>query len=173
MGDNHQTWLAAINIDEVPMPHFESYSLIKWLHLVSIAMGRGSAMVVLVLAGLEDTREDLKGLTSVLWRRTTAWAFRLAVLLGIVLLVLRFHMGDQPFAARYLHLKLVLVALMLVCSELSGKALGRSRRGAAMLAFLFFLMATFVQVNGNAFGTFGSLGANAAGHYSGAVQSAP
>ena len=36
------------------MPHFESYSLIKWLHLVSIAMGGGSAMVVLVLAGLED-----------------------------------------------------------------------------------------------------------------------
>jgi uncharacterized membrane protein len=148
------------------MPDFEAYSIVKWLHVIAVALGGGSAMIILVLVGFEESREDLKGLTSILWKRTTAWAFRLAVVFGIVLLVMRVRMGDQPFAARYLHLKLVLVLLLLVCSELSGKALSRSRRGAALLAFLLFLMATFVTVNRDAFGTvkrasaFGTLSGN-------------
>jgi hypothetical protein len=77
-------------------------------------------------------------------------------------------MGDQPFAARYLHLKLALVLLMLVCSELSGKALARSRRGAAMLALLLFLMATFVTINKDAFGTVKR--ASSTGTLSGSIQ---
>jgi uncharacterized membrane protein len=152
------------------MLHLETYSLIKWLHLLAVALGGGAAMMILLLAGFEDSREDLRGLTAVLWRRTAAWAFRLAVVLGVVLLVLRFASGDQPFEARYLHWKLVLVVLLLVCSELSPRTLGRARRGSAMLAFLFFLMATFVSVNKDAFGTLHRPGQGAAGHYSGAVQ---
>ena len=152
------------------MPHLETYDFIKWLHVLAVALGGGSAMIILVLAGFEDSREDLRGLTAVLWRRTTAWAFRLAFLLGAVLLGMRIHFGDQPFEARYLHWKLVLVVLLLVFSELSPKALGRARRGAALLAFLLFLMATFVSVNHDAFGTLHKPGEGAAGHYSGAVE---
>ena len=134
------------------MPDFTPYYFIKWLHLIALAMGGGAAMVVLILVGFEDTREDLHGMTSLLWKRTAAWAFRLAVVLGIVLLVLRMRAGDQPFQAVYLHWKLALVFLLLMCSEMSGKALARSQRGLPMLALLFFLMATFVSVNKDAFG---------------------
>jgi len=135
------------------MPHFNAYDFIKWLHLVALAMGGGAAMVILVLVGFEDSRDDLKGMTSLLWKRTAAWAFRLAVVLGLVLLFMRIHDGDQPFAAAYLHWKLTLVFLLLMCSEMSPRALAGARRGVVMLAFMFFLMATFVTVNKDAFGT--------------------
>jgi len=154
------------------MPDFEMFSLIKWLHIVALALGGGSAMVILILVGFEDSREDLKGMTSILWKRTTAWAFRLAVVLGIVLLVMKQRAGEHPFEARYLHLKLTLVLLLLITSEMGGRTLGRARRGAAMLAFLFFLMATFVTVNRDAFG-FRSHPSPAAGAITGAVQQGP
>ena len=134
------------------MLNLDLYTFIKWLHLVAFALGGGSAMLILVLVGFEDSRDDLKGMTSILWRRTAVWAFRLAVVLGLVLLALRFRDGDHPFDAYYLHWKLALVALLLLCSELSAKSLGRARRGAALLAFLLFLMTTFVAVNHDAFG---------------------
>ena len=134
------------------MPDFSVYDFIKWLHLVALAMGGGAAMVVLILVGFEDSRDDLHGMTSLLWKRTAAWGFRLAVLAGICLLALRLHDGDHPFDALYLHWKLVLVVLLLMCSELSGKSLARSRHGLPMLAFLFFLLVTFVSVNHDAFG---------------------
>ena len=134
------------------MPDFEVYSFVKWLHLTALALGGGSAMIILILVGFEDGRDDLKGMTSILWKRTTAWAFRLAVVFGLTLLVLRIRSGDHPFDARYLHLKLVLVLLLLASSEMSGRHLARARRGAAILAFLLFLMITFVSVNKDAFG---------------------
>jgi uncharacterized membrane protein len=134
------------------MPKFELYAIVKWLHVVALALGGGSAMIILILVGVEDGQESLQGMTSLLWKRTAAWAFRLAVLFGATLLALRIHSGDHPFEARYLHLKLILVLLLLTFSELSGKALARARRGAAMLAFLMFLLVTFVSVNRDAFG---------------------
>jgi hypothetical protein len=151
------------------MPHLDTFSFVKWLHVLAVALGGGSAMLILVLTGFEDSREDLRGLTAVLWRRTAAWAFRLAFLLGAILLGMSMWYGDQPFEARYLHWKLVMVVLLLVASELSPKALGRARRGGAMLAFLLFLMATFVTVNRDAFGTVHKPGQGAAGHYTGSV----
>ena len=154
------------------MPDFDTYSFIKWLHLVALALGGGSAMIILILVGFEDGREDLKGLTSILWKRTAAWAFRLAVVLGIVLLALRMRAGDHPFEARYLHLKLTLVLLLLICSELSGKSLAKARRGATMLAFLLFLMTTFVTVNRDAFG-WAKHPASSTGVISGAVEKGP
>jgi uncharacterized membrane protein len=155
------------------MPDFETYSVIKWLHVLSMAMGGGSAMIILILVGFEDGREDLKGMTSILWQRTAAWAFRLAVVLGVVLLVLRIRMGDHPFEARYLHLKLALVVLMLACSEMSGRTLARARRGAAILAFLLFLVVTFVAVNHDAFGTMKHAARPASGAITGAVEKGP
>lgn len=149
------------------MPAFDAFSLVKWLHLVALTLGGGSAMIILILAGFEDSREDLKGMTSILWRRTAAWAFRLAVLLGIVLLVLRMRAGDHPFEAYYLHLKLTLVVLLLACSEMTARALAKARRGSAMLALLLFLMASFVSVNKDAFGVRKHL---AGGPFTGAVE---
>lgn len=155
------------------MPDFTVYEFVKWLHIIALSLGGGAAMVILVLVGFEDTREDLKGMTSILWRRTAAWGFRLAVVAGLALLVMRIHDGDQPFAALYLHWKLALVALLLLCSERSAKALARSQRGLPLLAFVFFLMATFVSVNHDAFGVRKPSGPAAAGQYSGSVEPGP
>ena len=152
------------------MLNFNTYDIIKWLHLIALAMGGGSAMIILILVGFEDSREELRGMTSILWKRTAAWGFRLAVVLGIVLLALRMRDGDHPFAATYLHWKLALVFLLLMCSEMSGKSLAKARRGAAMLALLFFLMATFVAVNKDAFPQVKRPGPAGGGSFTGAVQ---
>jgi hypothetical protein len=141
------------------MPHLDSYDVVKWMHILTMAMGGGTAMLILLLSGFEDSREDLRGLTAVLWRRTTAWAFRAALALGIVLLALRIHAGDQPFEAIYLHWKLPLVVLLLACSEMAPRSLGAAKRGAPMLALMFFLLTTFVSVNQGAFGTLRRTGA--------------
>ena len=133
------------------MPHFDTFSLLRWLHLTSLALAGGSAMVILVLVGFEESREDLHGLTSLLWKRTASWAFRIAVLLGLALLAMQIQRGDHPFEATYLHYKLALVLVLLMLSEMSPKALGANRRGAPLLAFLFFLLVTFVAVNKGAF----------------------
>lgn len=135
------------------MPHFQLYDLIKWLHLITLSMGGGAAMIILILTGFEAEREDLKGMTAVLWKRTASWAFRIAVLLGLVLLAMKFQAGEHPFAASYLHWKLTLVFVLLMVSEMSPRALGAARKGAPLLAMLFFLLATFVTVNKDAFGT--------------------
>lgn len=133
------------------MPQFELFSVLKWAHLVCFSLGAGAAMVVLVLAGFEDSREDLKGLTSVLWKRTAAWGFRFAFLLGLILLGLKIRAGVHPFAESYLHLKLALAFLLLMFSEMSPRALGAAKRGAPLLALILFLLVTFVSVNKVAF----------------------
>ena len=134
------------------MRHFELFDVIKWLHLVTLGLGGGAAMVILILTGFEAERDELKGMTSLLWKHTASWAFRIAVLLGLVLLAMKFHGGDRPFEAQYLHLKLVMVFGLLMVSEMTPRALGAARRGAPLMAFLFFLLITFVSVNKDAFG---------------------
>jgi cytochrome bd-type quinol oxidase subunit 2 len=135
------------------MLHFDVFSLIKSLHVMAMALAGGSAMVILVLVGFEDSREDLQGLTSVLWKRTTAWFFRLAVLLGLVLLAMKFKNGEEPFQNLYLHWKLVLVFLLLMFSEMTPRALAAKKRGAPLLAFVLFLLVVFVSINAAGFGT--------------------
>jgi len=136
------------------MPHTpQVFDIIKWLHLVAVALGGGAVMVILILVGFEAEREDLKGLTAVLWKRTASWAFRIAVVLGLILLTLQVLAGAHPFDAMYLHWKLVMVLALLMCSEMAPRALGSNRRGTPLLAFLFFLLITFVAVNKDAFGT--------------------
>jgi hypothetical protein len=112
-------------------------------------------MVILILIGFEAEREELKGLTAVLWKRTASWAFRIAVVLGLVLLAIKVQRGDHPFAAGYLHWKLALAFVLLMFSEMAPRALGNNRRGAPLLAFLLFLLVTFVTVNKDAFGVQG------------------
>jgi len=151
------------------MPHFDWFTLIKSLHIIALALGGGSAMVILVLVGFEDSREDLMGLTSVLWKRTTAWAFRFAVVLGLVLLAMKLKNGEAPFQNLYLHWKLVIVFLLLMFSEMAPRFLGSKKRGAALLAFVLFLLAVFVSVNAAAFGS--RAPKEQQGPYTGAMES--
>jgi uncharacterized membrane protein len=150
------------------MPQFELFSVIRSLHLIAIALAGGSAMVVLVLVGFEESREDLTGLTSILWKRTASWAFRVAVLLGLVLLGLRLASHSEPFRELYLHWKLPLVFLLLAFSEMTPKALAKRKRGAPLLAFLLFLLVVFISANHAAFGY--RMAKGALGDYTGTVQ---
>jgi hypothetical protein len=134
------------------MPHFQTYDIVRWLHFASFAIAGGAAVVALLISGLEEVREEFRGLAAMLWKKVVAWGFRLAVLLGILLLVMRLSRGDHPFSEHYLLLKLVLVTLLLVMSELAPKPLAAAKRGAPLIAVLMFLLATFVVMNRNAFG---------------------
>ena len=134
------------------MPHFDTFTMLRTLHILCLALAGGAAMVILILVGFEESREDLHGLTSLLWKRTASWGFRFALVLGLVLLAMKFKAGDSPFQAVYLHWKLPLVLLLLAFSEMAPKALAGRKRGAPLLAFLLFLMVVFVSVNHDAFG---------------------
>ncbi len=126
------------------MPQFHAYDLIKWLHFVTLVLGGGGAMVAFLLMGLEEDQNEYKGLSAALWKKVVVWSFRLAVLLGIVLLVMQFREGLHPFAARYLHYKLTLVVVLAAVSEMAPGSLAKGKRGAASLVILLFLLSTFV-----------------------------
>ncbi|HWQ07813.1 MAG TPA: hypothetical protein VN436_01850 [Holophaga sp.] len=134
------------------MPRFALFDLLRWIHFVFVAMAGGAAATALVLSGLEEEHREYRGLASVLWRRVVAWGFRLAVATGLLLVAFQFQQGGHPFDARYLPVKLVLAALLLIVSEGSAGALAKAKRGAPLLAMLFFLLASFVGVNRQAFG---------------------
>ncbi len=134
------------------MPQFQIFDLIKWLHFASMAVAGGAAVAALMISGLEEDQEGMKGVAPALWKMVVAWGFRTAVLTGGILLALKFSAGAHPFDRYYLHWKLPMVALLLVMSELSTKSLAMARRGAPLLALLLFLLSTFVVINGRAFG---------------------
>lgn len=134
------------------MPHFNLFDLVKWLHFVALAVGGGSAVVALLISGLEDDQEAFRGLSAVIWKKVAAWSFRLAFLLGIGLIGLLSMHGGRPFDAHYLWIKLPLVVLLLAASEGSTKSLALARRGAPLLALLLFLLASLVAINKSAFG---------------------
>jgi hypothetical protein len=81
-----------------------------------------------------------------------AWGFRLALITGGLLLTLKIIGEVHPFDSYYLYWKLSFVTILLITAELSPKSLARGLRGAPLLALLMFLLASFVAVNGNAFG---------------------
>lgn len=135
------------------MPVFDALSLTKWFHFILLSMAGGGAIVALMLSGYEDEREDLRGLAATVWKRTVGWGFRLALVVGIgALLIHIFKVGDNPLLDRYMHIKLTLVLILLVCSEMAPKGLAVGKRGAAMLALLLFMLASFVVYNKNTFG---------------------
>jgi len=133
------------------MPHFETYSLVKWLHFVALAIGGGAAVVALLLSGFEDEREDLRGLAATVWKKMVAWPFRLALLFGIGLWFIRYRQNLNMFMFSYFHWKLAFVLALLAFTEMTPKALAAGKRGAALLGLLFFLLATFVTINASAF----------------------
>ncbi len=135
------------------MSAFNAYDLLKWMHFLCLSLVGGGAVVALLLSGFEDEREDLRGLAATLWRRTVGWGVRLAILLGIALLVLKFQRGEKPFDWYYLHLKLMLVVFMAGLAEATPKALAVGKRGSALLALFLFLVTTFVVYNKQVFGT--------------------
>ena len=129
------------------MPAFNAPSIVRWLHFILLSMAGGGAVVALLLSGYEDEKPDLRGLAATIWKRTVTWGFRLALLAGIGLLILNIQSGNNLLLQRYFHIKLTLVLILLVLSEMAPKALALGRRGAAMLALLLFLLASFVVYN--------------------------
>jgi hypothetical protein len=135
------------------MPNFDALSILKWIHFICVAVGGGGIVMALLISGFEDTREDLRGLAATLWSKVVRWPFRLAVLLGIVIIGwMQAKLRVNPFLQNYLWIKLVLVVALLAMSEMGPKALAVGKRGAALLAMLLFLFTSFVVYNRAAFG---------------------
>ena len=136
--------LALLSIDPIAM--------LKWFHFLLLAMAGGGAIVALLLSGFESERPDLQGLAATVWKRTATWGFRLALVVGILMLTLKISQGERPFAAfNYLHIKLVLVFFLIACAEMAPKMLARGKRGAAMVALLLFMATAFVVYNKDLF----------------------
>ena len=128
--------------------HLEAAHILRWLHILAMATGGGAAVVALLLSGFEEGREDLRGLAATVWAKVVTWAFRLAVLLGALLLVVLLQKGDNPFVLGHAFtIKLVLALLLLGLSEMTPKALAAGKRGSALLVLALFLAITFVMYN--------------------------
>ena len=126
----------------------EALNLVRWLHFVALTVGGGAAVVALLLSGFEEDREDLRGLAATVWAKVVTWAFRLALIAGIVLLVLLIQDGRNPLKnGYYFHLKLLLVFVLLGLSEMTPKALAMGKRGSALLTLVLFLAASFTVFN--------------------------
>ncbi len=134
------------------MPTFDTISLVKWLHFILLSMAGGGAIVALLLSGFEEDHEDLRGLAATVWKRTVSWGFRLALVAGIGALLLNMRNGNNLLLDRFMHIKLTLVLILLACSEMAPKGLAVGKRGAAMLALLLFMLASFVMYNRSLFG---------------------
>ena len=126
----------------------EALNLLRWIHFLAMSIGAGAAVVALLLSGFEEGREDLQGLAATIWAKVVSWSFRLAIVVGIVLLVVLIQNGTNPFKAGiYLHIKLTLVFILIGLSETTPKALAAGRRGSALLVVVVFMAVTFTVFN--------------------------
>jgi hypothetical protein len=131
----------------------EAVNILRWLHFVVLAVGGGAAVVALLLSGFEEGREDLHGLAATVWAKVVAWSFRLALIAGIALLVMKWQGGQNPLTdGHYFHVKLLLVFVLVGLSEMTPKALAAGRRGSALLVLVLFLASSFVVYNKGLFG---------------------
>jgi len=134
------------------MPSFNAPELLTWLHVVAMATFGGSAITALVLSGLEDAQPEFRGLSAAVWSRVAIWGARLALVLGIALLVVKLQAGEDIFRAKAFHFKLVVALAMMGVAESAPKGLAQGRRGAALLAVVLFLLTTFLALNKRTFG---------------------
>ncbi|HJV49213.1 MAG TPA: hypothetical protein VJ549_08070 [Geothrix sp.] len=132
----------------------EAVNVLRWLHFVVLAAGGGAAVVALLLSGFEEGKEELRGLAATVWAKFVAWPFRLALIVGIVLLVMLIQGGQNPLKnGHYFHIKLLLVFVLVGLSEMTPKALAAGKRGSALLALVLFLAASFTVYNKGLFGS--------------------
>jgi hypothetical protein len=129
-------------------PKLEAVNLVRWFHFVAMSFGGGAAVVALLLSGFEEGREDLQGLAATVWAKMVTWSFRLAFLVGVVLLVMLVQGGSNPLRdGFYLHVKFLLVFILIGLSEMTPKALAAGRRGSALLVVVLFLAVGFTMFN--------------------------
>lgn len=131
----------------------DAVNMVRWLHFVALAVGGGAAVVALLLSGFEEDREDLRGLAATVWAKVVAWAFRLALVAGIALLVMMMQGGQNPLKnGSYFHVKVLLVFVLVGLSEMTPKALAAGKRGSALIALVLFLAISFTVYNKGLFG---------------------
>lgn len=135
------------------MPPVDALNILKWVHFLFLAMAGGGAIVALLLSGFEADHPDLQGLAATVWKKTATWGFRLALIVGLALMGIKFSRHDNPFDHYYFHAKLLLVVLLLAVAEMAPKMLATGRRGAAMTALFLFLVITFIVYNKDLFGS--------------------
>ena len=88
-----------------------------------------------------------------IWAKVVGWAFRLALVAGIALLVMLMQDGQNPLKnGHYFHIKLLLVFILVGLSEMTPKALAAGKRGSALLVLVLFLAASFTVFNKGLFG---------------------
>lgn len=132
----------------------EAVNLLKWMHFVAMSIGGGAAVVALLLSGFEEGKEDLQGLAATVWAKVVAWSFRLALVAGIALLVMKVQGGQNPLRdGHYFHIKLLLVFVLVGLSEMTPKALAAGKRGSALLVLVLFLATSFTVYNKGLFGS--------------------
>jgi len=132
------------------MPDFDVQSLVSWFHFIALVMAGGSMPVCLLLSGFEDTHEDIRGLSAVIWKKVTVWGLRCAVICGAALFIMYLVKGDKPFTQPHLMFKLGAAPILLLLCETTPKFLAIGKRGSAMLATVLFLVVSFLASNGNA-----------------------
>jgi hypothetical protein len=133
------------------MPNFEIESLLRWFHFIGLVLAGGSMPVCLLLSGFEDTHEDIRGLSAVVWKKMAVWGMRCAVCFGFILFILLIFKGNKPFTQPHLMLKIGLGPILLFLCETAPKPLAVGKRGLALIATVLFLVTSFVASNGKAF----------------------
>jgi hypothetical protein len=133
------------------MPNFDNESLLRWMHFTALVFVGGGIPVCLLLSGFEDTHEDIRGLSAVIWKKLTIWSMRAAVLFGVILLVINLVKGGKPFSQPHLMFKIGAVPILVLLCETAPKYLGRGKRGIALLAMALFSVISFITLNGKAF----------------------
>ena len=133
------------------MPNFDTESLLRWFHFIALVFAGGSMPICLLLSGFEDTREDIRGLSAVIWKKVTVWGLRCAVFCGVVLFIMYLIKGGKPFAQPHLMFKIGIAPILVLLCETAPKSLLKGKRGAALLAMVLFLVTSFIASNHKAF----------------------
>jgi hypothetical protein len=127
--------------------------MIRWIHFLCVAVAAGGMLMCLLVSGFEDTKEDIRGLSAVLWSRVVGWSLRLGLVTGLGMIGWMHKLGRSPFGDYWIWVKLGLVVVLFGLSESTPKALAVGKRGGALLAMLLLLLATFTAFNRSVFGS--------------------